>query len=207
MRPSRILKPNGSPYPLFNWSQDAEPAPAHTFDAEPPQVPMAPTEDALRQAHHRGFVEGQSVVRTKYEELMASVPKELARTVAALSLVRGTIYRDARADLVDLSIMIARRILHRELLVSPDVLQGILTVVLEKLDRQEVHRVVVHPSMVDSVESELKRLAHHRGIKVSGDSTLDTGGCIFETGRGKIDAGIESQLAEIRRGFADHLGS
>lgn len=207
MPASRILKQNTSTYPLFDWQREQHPvAILDVLDVRDHPAPAAPAEEALQQAHQRGFLEGQAAARAKYEDLMASVPKELARTVASLSLVRGTIYRDARADLVELSIMIARRILHRELLVSADVLQGILTVVLEKLDRQEVHRVIVHPTMVANVEAELKRMAHHRGIKVVGDSSLDTGGCVFETGRGKIDAGIESQLAEIGRGFADHLG-
>ncbi len=206
MPPNRILKQNTAAYPLFDWNQGTRPQPlVEVLDERNQPVQPLISEEAVRQAHQRGFLEGQAAARAKYEEVINSVPKELARTVAGLSQLRGTIYREARKDLVDLSLMIARRILHRELLVAPDVLQGILGVVLEKLDRQEVHRVLVHPSMVESIETELKRTAHHRGIKVMADPSLDTGACIFETSRGKIDAGLESQLAEIGRGLADHL--
>ena len=102
---------------------------------------------------------------------------------------------------------IARRIVHRELLVSPDILESIVSVVLEKLDRQEVHRVRVHPAMAARLDQDLKNLPHQRAILVAPDATLTPGACIFETGRGNVDAGIDSQLAEIERGLADRLGA
>lgn len=206
MRASRVLKQNTSTYSVVDWQRHTRPRPVlESCDAPDRPAQVALSEEALRQAQQRGFVEGEAAGRAKYEEALTSAHQEVARTVAGLSQMRGTIYREARKDLAELSIMIARRILHRELLVSPDVLQGVLTVVLEKLDRQEVHQVLVHPAMLDSITAELKRTAHHRGIKVVPDSSLDPGACVFKTSRGRIDAGIESQLAEIGRGFADHL--
>ncbi len=76
-------------------------------------------------------------------------------------------YKEAQADLLRLSVAIARRIVHRELLVSPDILESIVSVVLEKLDRQEVHRVRVHPAMAVRLDQDLKNLPHQRAIQVS----------------------------------------
>jgi flagellar assembly protein FliH len=125
--------------------------------------------------------------------------------VAELAKMRSNIFKNAQADLLRLSIAIARRILHRELSVSPDILQSIVSVVMEKLDRQEIHCVRVHPAMAARLEQDLKSLSHQKPIQVTPDPTLEPGACIFVTGRGNVDASIDSQLSEIERGLADRL--
>jgi len=42
-----------------------------------------------------------------------------------------------------------------------------------------------------------------RPITVAADPGLPVGAVVFETSRGSIDAGLETQLKEIERGFAD----
>jgi flagellar biosynthesis/type III secretory pathway protein FliH len=68
-----------------------------------------------------------------------------------------------------------------------------------------VHRVRVHPAMAARLDQDLKNLETQRSIKVEADPTLAPGACIFETGRGNVDASIDSQLGEIERGLADRL--
>jgi flagellar assembly protein FliH len=207
MRTSRIIKQPGS-FRAFDWRADT--------GKELPALPAAPQptapvqtrqndEESLRQAVHRAYQEGEAAARTALGESTNAANAELARTVAALAQLRSTIYKETQADLLRLSIAIARRILHRELLVSPDILQSIVSVVLDKLDRQEVHRVRVHPAMAARLDQDLKKLSQQRPIQVTPDPTLAPGGCIFETGRGNVDASLDSQLGEIERGLADRL--
>jgi flagellar assembly protein FliH len=153
----------------------------------------------------RAYLEGEAAARAALGESTKAAHLELSRTIAGLAQMRTAIYKEAQGDLLRLSIAIARRILHRELLVSPDILQSIVTVVLEKLDRQEVHRVRVHPAMAARLDQDLKNLSHQRPIRVESDPTLAPGACILETGRGNVDASIDSQLGEIERGLADRL--
>jgi flagellar assembly protein FliH len=204
MPSSRIIKQPAS-FQTYNWG-----APGQTL--KPPQViPSAPLEtqnadgEQLRQASQKGYAEGEAASRRIFEESANALHAELARSIADLAQTRSVIYKDARADLLRLSIAIARRIVHRELLVSPDILESIVSVVLEKLDRQEVQRVRVHPTMAARLDQDLKNLPHQRPIQVTGDATLPPGACIFETGRGNVDASIDSQLGEIERGLADRL--
>ena len=42
-------------------------------------------------------------------------------------------------------------------------------------------------------------------MKSSAELIHSTGAVIFETPRGNLDAGVESQLQEIERGLADRL--
>src|SRR5580658_2314393 len=208
MRPSRIIKQAGS-VQAFDWDAvDLRVRPVAPARPDPPPVQTRQNDDEqLRQAVQRAFLEGEAAARAALEEPARAAREELVRAVAELAQMRAAIYKEAQADLLRLSMAIARRIVHRELLVSPDILQSIVSVVLEKLDRQDVHRVRVHPAMAVRLDQDLKNLPHQRSIQIAPDPTLEPGACIFETGRGDVDAGIDSQLSEIERGLADRLGA
>jgi flagellar assembly protein FliH len=201
---NRIIKQAGS-FRNFDWNAGAmREVPAATTAAPSVQTRQH-DEEQLRQAVQRGYLEGEAAARTAFEEPAKAAHAELLQTIAELAQMRAVIQREAQADLLRLSMAIARRIVHRELLVSPDIMQSIVSVVLDKLDRQEVHRVRVHPAMATRLDQDLKKLSGQRQIQVAPDPTLAPGGCIFETGRGNVDAGIDSQLNEIERGLADRL--
>jgi flagellar assembly protein FliH len=205
MAANRIIK-QASSCRAFDWNAGAprEMPAAAAHPAAPVQARQTDDEQ-LRQAVQRAYLEGEAAARAALEEPARAANAELMRAVAELSKMRAVIYKEAQADLLRLSMAIARRIVHRELLVSPDILQSIVSVVLDKLDRQDVHRVRVHPGIAVRLDQDLKNLPNQRLIEVAPDPTLEPGACIFETGRGNVDAGIDSQLAEIERGLADRL--
>jgi flagellar assembly protein FliH len=208
MRATRIIKQADS-FRAFDWRVNS--APEKPAAPAPPPAPSVQTrqndEEQIRQAVQRGYAEGEAAARAALGESTKAINAELTMTVARISQMRSAIYKEAQADLLKLSIAIARRILHRELLVSPDILQSIVSVVLDKLDRQEVQRIRVHPAMAARLDQDLKNLSQQRRIQVESDPMLAPGACIFETSRGNVDASIDSQLGEIERGLADRLES
>jgi flagellar assembly protein FliH len=205
MPADRIIKQAGS-FQAFDWNAAApREMPAAAAQPAPPVQTRQTDDEQLRQAVQRGYLEGEAAARAALEEPARAASAELLRAVAGLAEMRAAIYKEAQADLLRLAMAIARRIVHRELLVSPDILESIVSVVLEKLDRQEVHCVRVHPAMAVRLDQDLKNLSQQRAILVAPDPTLAPGACIFETGRGNVDAGIDSQLGEIERGLADRL--
>src|SRR5262249_4383957 len=102
---------------------------------------------------------------------------------------------------VRLALVIARRVLRRELSVDPESLRGLLKVGLERIEAAELHRVRVHPEHAAILKSMLQVAA--RPVDVIPDTALAPGGVIFETSRGSVDTSMETQLKEIERGFAD----
>jgi flagellar assembly protein FliH len=118
--------------------------------------------------------------------------------------LRPQIMRDATAELVDLSLAIARRILHRELSVDPAALEGLIAGTLQKLPGQEISRIRIHPELEPGIRQALAREGRS-GVPLVADGTLERGAIVIETERGKLDASIETQLAEIGRGLTDRL--
>ena len=158
-------------------------------------------EQRVREAHQRGFREGEAAAARKLAEQMKIKVEQLGRSIEQLALHRARIQREAEPELVRLALAIARRIMRRELSVDPHSLLGLLKAGLEKIDSAEAHRVRVHPDHVSIVAGLLEGAA--RPIEVAGDPGLAVGAVVFETSKGSIDVGLETQLKEIERGFAD----
>jgi flagellar assembly protein FliH len=159
----------------------------------------------IAYARQAGFEEG---VRKGREESAGEVQKaldQLARTILDLTQQKKKIRREAERELVKLSLAVARRILHRELLADPESIQAIVYAALQKLQNREISRVRVYPAGVAAVRAAMERIGHRDAVEISADAMLPPGAIFFETALGELDASIETQLQEIERGFADRL--
>ena len=159
----------------------------------------------VRDAHAAGVREGELEGRRRAQAELDPVLGRLGRTIDEFAHLRGRLRREAEADLIQLSLAIARRILRREVAVDPDALRGLVLAALEKMERQEICRVKVHPAHCAAVAKSLAPAAGGPAIEVTPDASCEPGGIIFETARGNLDASVESQLHEIERGLADRL--
>jgi flagellar assembly protein FliH len=128
---------------------------------------------------------------------------KLARTIEEITSLRQRYRHEAEQDVVGLALAVARRILHRELTVSPDALLGLVKAALEKLDTREVHRVRVSRQDAPLLLAFLEKMGLPQRIEVTPDPALAPGSVVLETTRGLLDASIDTQINEIERGFAD----
>ena len=69
--------------------------------------------------------------------------------------MRPDLRRRAEQDVVQLALLIARRVLHRELSVDDDALTAIARVAFERLARSESYRVTVHPRFAAAITAAL----------------------------------------------------
>jgi flagellar assembly protein FliH len=133
------------------------------------------------------------------------VVERLTRSIQEIANMRTRLRREAEADVVQLALAIARRVVHREVGADPDALRGLVMAALEKLQGQELSRVKVHPTQAAMVKSCLQQAVKGGQVEVLADQSRELGSVVFETTRGNLDASVDSQLQEIERGLADRL--
>jgi flagellar assembly protein FliH len=167
----------------------------------------AENEQKERQAYESGRREGEANARHQAQSEVREMIEQLAATIAEVAGARNDAIRRAEADIVQLSVEIARRILHRELALDTSALDALIRAALEKLRSQEVFRVRVHPDQQQLIKACLQRLGRDCTIEVVADPSRARGAAVFETSRGSLDASVDTQLREIERGLADHLGA
>jgi flagellar assembly protein FliH len=194
----------GSPL-VWRPAPRAQPAAAEDPGERLAQI-EAEQERRCRDAHAAGMREGEAAARKGAASEVRAAVERLARTVEELAGMRARFRREAEADLVELAVAIARRILRREIAVDPEALCGIAAAAVERLQAREACRVRVHPSHAAALSSFFKDAAGGVRVEVISDAAREPGTLIFETERGNLDASVESQLAEIERGLADRLG-
>jgi flagellar assembly protein FliH len=177
--------------------------------AADPSVQIAELEaryqQRVREAHAAGAREGEIAGRNRAAAEMQPVIERLTRSIQEIANLRARLRREAEADVVQLALAIARRVIHREVAADPDALRGLVIAALEKLQGQEISRVKVHPSHVATVKAGLQQALSGGVVEVIADSSHELGSVIFETTRGNLDASVNSQLQEIERGLTDRM--
>jgi flagellar assembly protein FliH len=162
-------------------------------------------EKSVEEAFQKGLRQGEADGRKQAQAQVDAELQRLGRTVTEMAGLRRAIRREAEEELVRLALAIARRILHRELTVDPESLSGLVKAALGKIEMRDTYRVRTHPDHVSVVTRCLAQMGAPQKIEVLADSSLEKGSAIFETGRGSLDASVETQLAEIQRGLVDLL--
>lgn len=162
--------------------------------------------EAQHEAERRGifedaFRQGQQAAQAELQPVLL----RLNASISELTSLRADLRRRAERDAVQLSLLIARRVLHRELVIDENALNAIARVAFERLTRSESYRVRVHPRFAPALASALPADQAAR-VRIEPDPVCAPGTIVFQSAEGSIDASIDTQLEEISRGLADHLG-
>jgi flagellar assembly protein FliH len=196
----------GAGTPAAGAPQPAPPAPDGEAQAASQIAALrAQAERQAREAREAGFREGEAAGRRAAEADLRPVAERLARSVEEIASLRRTLVAQAEAGLLKLSGAVARRVLHREISLDPEALAGIAKAALERVQIDEACRVRAHPAEAQALRAALERSPLPRGFTVEGDAALERGAVVVDIGRGRLDASVETQLAEIERGLADRL--
>jgi flagellar assembly protein FliH len=165
------------------------------------------TEEAARldQSRREAFVEGVAAGRQQAEEQIRPAMEGLAQTLAELSRLKEVIRDQATEDLIHLAVSIAARVIHREVVVDPDALAGLVKAAFMKVQSREINRVRLHPALEGLVRKSLEQCGAPKNLVLAPDSGLKSGEVFFETAQGILDASVETQLGEIERGLIDKL--
>ena len=160
-------------------------------------------EQRAQAAYQQGLQEGLAAAQREMFAQVDVINGRLARTIEELTGLKHRFRHEAEEDLVALALAIARRILHRELTMAPEALLGLVKAALEKIDGRELHSVRVRPEDAAMIQQHFEKMGLPRRVEVIGDPGLERGAAILDSSRGALDASVETQLAEIERGFAD----
>jgi flagellar assembly protein FliH len=107
---------------------------------------------------------------------------------------------------VQLSLSIARKVLHREAQVDPVLLAGLVRVALEQVEANSEVLVSVEPGRAPEWQAYFTAHLDPAEVpRVVEDPALAPGRCLVQTRLGKTELGLEVQLKEIEQGLMDLL--
>jgi flagellar assembly protein FliH len=182
------------------------PAPAQTPppDAQTPP-PMTPAEQqdhlaALeRDAFTKGYAQGERAGLEAGGQRAEAMLRRLASTVDELGTLRDEMVRQTEQQVVTLALAIARRVLHREASIDPELAGALAHVALDRLGPASPATIRLHPDDYTTVGSHAADGWNGRAVKVVPDPAVARGGCLVESDFGYIDASVDAQVDEIAR--------
>ncbi len=201
--PSTVLKSSaGRSFPRLEWREwppEGQRRPASVPDSEPPPGAAGDHARIESEAFDRGFREGEAAGAARAQQQFQAAVRAFAEAAAGLAGYKPSLRAEAEREMVALALAVARKIVRRELSIDPDVVLALVKACLQEIRNAEVYRLRLHPQDVQAVAAHLQQ--HH--IEVIPDAAVGRGGAVFETSQGRLDARVDTQLAEIERGLAD----
>ncbi len=167
------------------------------------------TEQAVEEAFQRGLEEGikqgeeagRAQSQAVFDQQLKTIEERLVSLFDTISESRKALYQEAHRDILDLCIIMVRKIINTELSINPEIVLLVIKKALTFIaDRQEFV-VRVSPEDLETVTGKKDfwtsisdRL---NAITVEQDERIEKGGCIVESNTGITDARIPVQIEEL----------
>jgi flagellar assembly protein FliH len=153
--------------------------------------------DATKQTEQR--------LRQDYEAKLQAARAPIAAAVAAFEAQRTEYFARVEAEVVQLALAIAAKILHREAQVDPMLVAALVRITIEKMREGSSVTVRVSPGRVQRWKEFFAAQANTAHVEVVVDARLSDHDCLLETELGVANFGLDTQLKEVEQGFFDLL--
>ena len=158
-------------------------------------------ENIKKDAYNKGLAEGKNDGYNSGREEIAHLVGRVHKIIESVMNRREEILRDTEQQIVDLVLLMTRKVVK---VISENQKDVVLQNTLAALKKVKTRSNVTLRVNVDDLGlttehiSEFVKLVENiEGITVVEDSSIDKGGCIVETDFGAVDARIASQLTEL----------
>lgn len=182
-----------------------EPAPAMR-DLPSPSAERAETIE--REAFARGYADGERAGEAAAAVRSDAALALLTATIEDIGALRAGIMRRSERDMVRLAIVMAERVLRREIDLDRELLVMMARVGIERLGDQVTATIHLNPTDLDVVRAKGAG-DFGKSVELVADTAVPRGGCIVRSAFGTIDTGIESQMRELSRALlgdeAEHV--
>jgi flagellar assembly protein FliH len=176
-----------------------------------------PVQDAEQQAYCRGFGDGErkgyelgeqaglESAMQKLESLLTGGHKLLGE----LGDLHRQACRDVEADLVQLALAVARKIVDREVSLGPETVARIIRQALNRVEHAGRITIKLNPAdlelLADIKPQLLSGLPEADRAAFEADEGIARGGCLIATDGGEVDARIERQFQVVEEAFRAEL--
>jgi flagellar assembly protein FliH len=157
--------------------------------------------EGLAAGLEAGKTAGRSEALAANTDALRQTLTMLTASVAAVEAKRGALEAAALADIVKLSMAIARRVTKRQALIEPEVLAANLAELMSLVSHSSDVRIAVNPrqnvtlrSILPELQMQWPNLKH---VEIVDDATIAQGGCRVHTQQGFVDADLDAQLNRI----------
>ena len=157
-----------------------------------------------RQAYEEGFQQGQKDGREVGERSLDQQVQHFRDMVQDLVQEKDELYRQREKELLDLVLLISRKVVVRELKLQPEAIQEIVAGGFRILADTENVRLRIHPQDHEILQW-VPQESWPPGVELVADGTVSPGGFVMETATGDIDGTLKNRWAAVAKLVQDAL--
>ena len=172
---------------------------------EPPRFSEAELEARVAKAKAEAIAELEPRLRTEFEQRMLAAREPIAKTVEAFEGRKIEYFAHVEAEVIQLSLAIARKILHREAQVEPMLVASLVRIALEKMREGSSVTIRVGPGRAANWRTYFAGVPALAEVDVVEEAHLTELDCVVDTELGSANFGLDAQLKEVEQGFFDLL--
>ena len=161
--------------------------------------------ERIRRERAEASAETEQRVQQKYEAKLQETRAALTEALAAFQAQRGNYFARVEAEVIQVSLAIAAKILRREAQVDPMLVAVLVRLTIEKMREGSSVTVRVSAGQAAAWRAYFAAQPKIVGLEVVEDPALSGADCVVETELGTTSFGLDQQLKEIERGFFDLL--
>ena len=151
-------------------------------------------ERGYQDGHQQGYEEGRLKSETEWNTRIQLLDSYLSLLNEPLSRLND----DIEQELVNLSLLIARQIIRRELKQEPGEIVAVVREAIKAIPAaSENTRIYLHPEDANLIRDALSLKQEDLNWQIEEDILLQRGDCRVETHSSLIDASVESRLSAI----------
>lgn len=159
----------------------------------------------IRQERADAVAQVEQKLRQDSEQKLLAVRAPIAATLQEFAEQREDYFNRVEAEIIQLSLSIAAKILHREAQVDPMLVATLVRIAVEKMRDNSNITVHVGAGRGNTWKRYFAGFPNLGHVQVAEDPKLSEQDCILETELGSANFGLDSQLKEVEQGFFDLL--
>lgn len=165
----------------------------------------------FRDGERSGFEKGEQAGAEAAERELRELKASLRGQIAELEGLRAQSLREAEAELLDLALAVARKVVQHELAARPDSVAVLLRRVLAGLAHASRVVVRMHPEDIRRLEGLEPPPPGGAAVgerpRFEPDSSVTPGGFRVETDLGDVDARVERRFQVVEEAFRRELAA
>jgi len=155
-----------------------------------------------REAYEKGFEQGQKDGLALERRKMEEVRRQIEEMFVGLRDLKPRIYQESEGELLQLAMLIARKVIGEEIKDNGGVIGNTIKSAMKYLSDKRKVRIILNPDDMEEVKKllpDISMITKGGHFQLSEDKSVSRGGCILETGFGRINACIEDQLETLEK--------
>jgi flagellar assembly protein FliH len=152
-----------------------------------------------RDAFAKGYAQGERAGSEAAAVQGEAMLRRLMQTLEEVTDLRARMIRDTEHQMVRLALVIARRVIHREVSVDRELVLALVRVAMDRIGDGTTVTIRLNTDDYAAIMAIRPSPWPDGHVTVEADTRVPRGGCRIESDLGTIDAGVDAQLQEITR--------